>query len=720
MFKYGKFFIQICIIIGLSFSLFAPAWAKENDQADERVHIVASESGIYDLENQMFTASGNVEINYGELRLRGDTLEVNLLSGELKMEGDVFLSQADQEIQGEFLVYNLETGAGSFEEAQAQIPLLDNTEAIFLTGKLLEIADEDKYKVQGAKFTTCDLADSHYHVATKELEVELGKRVIIRGVTYYEGKIPLFYWPYLMIPLDSDDANRFFTFPEFGYGDHEGFYMKNTFNYHFSSKSYGNLYLDIFSRLGAGFGLRHYYDLNKLGKGSFYLYGLPHPTSPVVKGAFKHEWQYENLSLTTDTNYEDSWSSYELSSQNRLSLKLPKLQVETWYNYRENPLRTVKKQEQYGGSWNQNLAQNWRLNLNGTWTERETGENLRFLDYLAETQYHYNRHKFTLAVQQQYNPDLLESTVQPWRSVQRLPEFSWEISDLGIAKIPLRSEIIIGRYEERRPSLVRGNRLLAKVALQPQIWRPTKNSSLSYQTDLTGAAYQEGEKQIWTSSRLTLNQRIKNDLQLNGTYSRRDVWGSTPFRFDEQKPSENLTVRLTYTRPKWRASINSGYNFKTKKFDTLVFQSNARPNENWNFNFYSYYDLERKGFLRIVPMVEYKQDEVDLKLGLRFRPIDQITERIDARIAIPVGETWHVSYDSIYEPPTGEFTQGIISLTKDLHCRTLSMSYDHVGKRVAFQYTINAFPNLPIGWDSAGGLSLFDLDDISDIVGIKE
>jgi hypothetical protein len=93
---------------------------------------------------------------------------------------------------------------------------------------------------------------------------------------------------------------------------------------------------------------------------------------------------------------------------------------------------------------------------------------------------------------------------------------------------------------------------------------------------------------------------------------------------------------------------------------------------------------------------------------------------VDARIALPLGDTWLVSYDSIFEPPKQAFTKGNVTVSKDLHCRQLSVSYDHVAKRVALQLTINAFPTLPIGWDSEGGLSLFDLEEVSDIIGVKE
>ena len=118
--------------------------------------------------------------------------------------------------------------------------------------------------------------------------------------------------------------------------------------------------------------------------------------------------------------------------------------------------------------------------------------------------------------------------------------------------------------------------------------------------------------------------------------------------------------------------------------------------------------------------MQFKKDEVELRLGTWYQPVDRVLRRVDTRIALPLGDTWKVSYDSVFEPPKQAFTKGTVTVSRDLHCRELSISYDHVVKRVALQLTINAFPTLPIGWDSQGGLSLFDLEDVADIIGVEE
>lgn len=684
--------------------------------AAERVHIVARETGTYDLAEQIFVAQGDVQVTYGETTLQGDKLYADLATGEVVLEGNVFLQQEEQGVRGEFLTFNLETGEGSFKRASAEVELTDAAGTIYLSGQLLTLADE-KYTLSEGEFTTCDLEERHYRLVTKEVELYPDEKIVIRGVTYYEGKIPLFYWPYLVIPLDSDTNN--FTLPIFGFSEVEGYYMKNAFNYYHSSKSHGQLYLDLFTRLGVGLGVRHNYDLDSWGNGSIYLYGVPTSSNPNHKAAFSHQVTKDKWAFSTNTELENTWERERLTSNNSLRLNLPKLSAEGWLKYKRAPAEIIQAEREWGLNWAQNLTDNWRFNFRGSILEQRKIELLRLVDYLASTTYSKGKHTLSLTVQQQFNPDLLESTTQPWRSVQRIPELKWVVSDLGIPYLPLQSQLVWGHYGER-PSLITKNRVYGQLSLRPKTWQPLKRTSLTYQGDVNGAAYSDGERQTWTYGRVSLTQRLTDQLQFNATYRRRDVWGESPFRFDAQRPLQDVSLRLSYTGEKWTASANTSYDLLKRSFGSLMLHSNLRPNENWHLNLYARYDLNQRALLQVVPMVEYKKDEIDLAFGFRYQPAAQVLERVDARIALPLGSTWQASYDSIYEPPKQAFTKGQISLTKDLHCRSLTFSYDHVVQRVAFQYTINAFPTLPIGWDSQAGLSLFDLEEVSDIIGVEE
>lgn len=707
----GRLFFVLCFLL-----LLLGAESAVGAQSD-RVRVVAHKLGTYDLASQTFVGEGDVQVSYEDLILSGERLVWNLETGELHLTGSVSLRQGELEMSGEFLTYNLTTGEGVFKEAEAELRMTKETGTVFFLGEEITL-EPDHFWVRGAHLTTCDLPQSHYHLEAKELEVVLGEKAIIRGATYYEGQLPIFYWPYLVIPLDSQ-RERFFSLPVLGYGEEEGYYIQNTFNYYFNPQAYGHLYLDAFSRLGLGGGARHYYDLKAWGQGSLYLYHLPHQSRRLWKGAWDHSFSRGNWTVKTDNFYENSLKKKAVDSDTRLSFVLPSLTAESWLVYKESDTAKIKRLQEVGGQWRQKLGKHWTLNLKGGFTHRETTEDLRLLEYLGETTYSLDKQTWTLALQRQYNPDLLESSTQLWRSVQRLPELKWEVSDWGLAKLPLQSGLVLGRYEEN-PSGVQGTRALGQLTLRAGSWRPFKDLSFSYRGDWGGAFYKEQQRQIWLYGRVGLNYRITEALQLTATYNQREVWGSSPFRFDAQKPLQDLSWRLTHRKSAWQTSLRSGYNFKTGQYTALFFQGSWRPQAKWSFDLYGNYDLNTKRPGRVVPLVSYKSADFEAKVGGRFRFDQSIWEQLEAKLSFPLGKTWRISYTAIYQPPREAFTQGLLSAAKDLHCREISFSYDHVQQRIAFQYTIKAFPTLPIGWDSAGGISLFDLEDISEIIGVKE
>lgn len=691
--------------------------APPGHAAQQAVRIVAGKMGTYDLENQVFAAEGDVEVHVEGLVIYGDVLRADLQEGVVAVEGSVRLIQDDQEVRGGRLVYNLETGRGTFEDVRAEVAVPDGT--VFASGRIV-LFDEAKYELSDAAFTTCDLEDSHYRLVTKEMELFPGDKAIVRHVVYYEGSIPLFYWPYLVVPLGRDLEDLLVSLPVVGYGEYEGYFIKSTFNYYFNERAYGNIYVDLYSRLGLGAGVKHHYKLKELGQGHLYLWGVPTAEEKHYKAAWEHSLAKESWELTTKNSVEKTWLREETSTDTRLNISTSNgLKGRLWFTYKNTPASSTKEQTSAGMEWSKALSDRLTLNLDGTYTQKRAGTEVRLVDYLASAVYTEGKHRLTLTVEQKFNPDLLETEVKDWRSVQRLPELKWEVSDLGLKSLPLQSQLVVGHYEET-PSMVRRDRVYGQLTLRPKSWRPRTGTTISYQGDLNGALYSGQESQAWLYGRVALTQSLGEHLSLNSTYRRRDVWGSTPFGFDAQKPLEDLYVRLNYNRGSLRAGAYTTYDFRSKSFNSLTMDAHLRPNERWAFQLYATYDLNNRSWTRLVPMAEYKHEELSLQLGLRYRPSVQELERVDLRFTLPVGSTWKVGYDSIYEPSKEAFTKGAITLSKDLHCRQLVFSYDHVAGRFAVQFTINAFPNLPLGWDSEGGLSLFDLEDVAEIIDVKE
>ena len=93
-------------------------------------------------------------------------------------------------------------------------------------------------------------------------------------------------------------------------------------------------------------------------------------------------------------------------------------------------------------------------------------------------------------------------------------------------------------------------------------------------------------------------------------------------------------------------------------------------------------------------------------------------DRIDAKLQFNLTDTVSISYTAIYRPRLDTFTEGRFSLTKELHCRDITLSYDQVKRQVWFQYRIKAFPTMPIRLGGTDQGLLFDFEGLQDLMGV--
>lgn len=716
------------IIIILVISLVIGLVQSGHAAAASSVRITVARAGWYDVNEQLFVGEGDVVIEAEDVRIAGDYVEWRAATEELVVSGNVIFQQGDNELTGEVLIYNLAQNQGEFYDIQTLIEAEKAASPIFLRSDKV-LLDGETYTIVDGRITTCDLDDPHFHIAVKEIERTADDKLIIRKATYYEGSIPLFYWPFLVIPLDRDWQDTLMALPVIGYSTDEGYYVKTTFDYYFNENSYGAVNLDLYSKLGVGYGFTHHYKLGVLGSGKIEAYQIPFTEGRRLSAGFEHEWERGPWRFVTNNKYNDKDEKRSIDLRSRLTLNTNQIQAHLTGTYQENAGTRWDRSWDYSGAWRQQLAEGWRLNLDGSVSGKEKGdERLRMVDYLAETTYTHRNHTWALAVEQRYNPDLLDDEVQKptWRSVNRLPELSWRVNSPKITGrvLPIRFELAAGRYHEF-PSNTEALRLKGTVNLLNRTWRPMNGTSVTYGGELSTAIYDLESHQITAGGTVSLSQQLGSNLRFTTRFTEKKVWGSTPFQFDRVNPVRSLSLQLNRTGAPFTWSARTTYNFLTEKFSLLSLNGNWQATDQLTISVAGAYDLNNGVFGRVVPRVRYTSRDhldrpIEFQLGSMYHVEKQLWERIDLRVEAPLGETWVVGYDAIYDPQRQEFSRGQITIEKDLHCRSITLAYDHVKQNVALGITINAFPTLPFKWGSDTGVSLFDLDDVYDLIGVEQ
>ena len=693
--------------------------------AAESVSVVGQQSGRLDLETNTFVVEGGVVVEQGDRRMEGDRLTWDLNAQELILEGDVSLVYEDHQLWGQRLIYNVETESGTFSDMRSTLLPDFAASPIFIYGDTVAV-DGDSYIMQQARATTCDLDKPHYYVAVRELEVRPGDRLIIRGVTFYEGPIPLFYWPYMVIPLRDILDHSVFSLPSIGYGTEEGWYIKNSFSYFFSERSYGQLFYDYYTRWGSGFGLRHAYDLGALGSGSVYGYTIP--TAPDELQRFRWQHASSGSRLRWDALHEQEWrilsqqESISVRSQANVHYHTDRTQVSGRWLYNQDAEDSVLTRWNAEGRWEQILTDNLRLSLSGSTAYRKGVTVERMVNRAAVLNYQRLDHLLRLTLQERYNPDLLDEDERPnWSSINRVPELLWQWRNpkLGALSIPGRWELGVGRFREF-PRVIERTRWAASLDLAAQRLQLSDALSVVYRGTGFARFYGESEFHGAVSSRVNLHYRPTTQLTLSGSYVRQDAYGETPFNFDRLRDQHSVSAQLAWAPRPWHLSLQSSYNLITERYSDLVGQIRVNTGP-WRLSLYGSYDLNTQTGRSIVPLVSYTSPgDTAVQLGGRYSVNNQNWERIDGKLVLPIGDDWRVSYEAVYRPQSQDFAAGSLGVTRDMHCRSVSFRYEQVRQTFWFEYRIHAFPQMPIAFGTDEGTTLFDLRSVQDILGIED
>jgi len=298
----GQIIIIILCLVSWVLCLFAEtAFAGEKK---EKIPIIVKGNRVeYLYEEKKVVAVNKVVIDYGDVSLRCDKIDVDLDKREAVASGNVSLIQEGAVTRGEKMSYNFDTGKGTILEAELRAkPWYGKGEKANKTGK-------KSYVLEESYMTTCNLDQPHYRIQAKEIKIYLGDKLEAKHVIACIGKWPIFYFPYYYHPL-NDNRPRVTIIP--GRDDKWGYYMLSAWRYYFHEWSRGYLHLDWREKQGLATGLDYKYRVGYFGKGlaKFYYCGEDdhvitddevlsnsNPQSERWRTHVRHKWQMDKETL---------------------------------------------------------------------------------------------------------------------------------------------------------------------------------------------------------------------------------------------------------------------------------------------------------------------------------------------------------------------------------------------------------------------------------------
>ena len=181
------------------------AGAANNVSDHEPVEITSSGETTY--ENGVATARDNVAIHIGDTDIYGDFAQYNSRTHEVSVEGHVRIYRDVNIYVAERGVYNIETKQIRTSNVRTDY------HPYFLSGENVTETSANVYRVEDANFTTDDSPRSDFHLHARTVRVYENDHVVFQNVTFYVGKVPIFWWPYMYQSLD--DAFSFTISPAY-------------------------------------------------------------------------------------------------------------------------------------------------------------------------------------------------------------------------------------------------------------------------------------------------------------------------------------------------------------------------------------------------------------------------------------------------------------------------------------------------------------------------
>lgn len=167
--------------------------------------LIQADSLDRDNENEIVDLKGNIQIVYNDYHIKSDQAKIYLRSKRIHLMGRVIMTHTKSTIGGEQIWFDYESNTGLISNGFVQ------SGNVIFEGQLINKTGENDYYVQNADYTTCSNCPASWSFQGSQIRAELGGYAYIKNSLLKFGSIPVFWLPYLVVPLKSDRQTGLLT-----------------------------------------------------------------------------------------------------------------------------------------------------------------------------------------------------------------------------------------------------------------------------------------------------------------------------------------------------------------------------------------------------------------------------------------------------------------------------------------------------------------------------
>ena len=232
----ARFFLAVLFAtLGCQYAGFARA---------QQVRPPAGKAAVAELEaktqsrkGDVTTADGDVDIHYGDTRLRADHVEYNDKTQEAVATGRVQLDYGSEHLEAAEAHYNVSTGHGLFREVHGtfRIERQPNTEILltenplYFEARSVERFAGDLYLVHRAWITICDPSRPKWQFYAPDARIHVDRTVALINANFRLFRVPLIWLPYATAPAGRKVRQSGILIPDIGQSSRKGFILGDAF-----------------------------------------------------------------------------------------------------------------------------------------------------------------------------------------------------------------------------------------------------------------------------------------------------------------------------------------------------------------------------------------------------------------------------------------------------------------------------------------------------------
>jgi LPS-assembly protein len=205
--------LKLHLLTLIFLALFAlPLWAQ-TPQPEQSALIqginIRADSMDRDTQNETIDLEGQVQIVYQDQHLSCKKAHINLRAKTIDASGDVLLTTPKANLAGQRVILDYETNTGLIIDGYVQ------SGNVLFEGSIIRKLSDVDYVADDAVYTTCTTCPEAWSFSGSKIRAEIGGYAYIKNSVMRFASVPVFWFPYLAVPLKTDRQSGLLT-PSFG------------------------------------------------------------------------------------------------------------------------------------------------------------------------------------------------------------------------------------------------------------------------------------------------------------------------------------------------------------------------------------------------------------------------------------------------------------------------------------------------------------------------